>query len=401
MRIEKSKLLLKCFINYEWEHKIINYFWAKQMRQANNESITLTPKLQRRRYEFTNLKVRKLITKIQLIENSTSKPRIDTIFSINTSAKFKQVALDIFSFQYKNNEIYHDFVVALKINTDKIVALEQIPFLPIEFFKTHRVVTNSEAKEKETRDEKEFTSSGEIKSKHYVSDITIYERSFRKGFEHFYGNIENYSILALLPSYLEREGSSLIYMVEDLIKKSKHSSSGFYLNNFDELILKLKELESKNQNTLLLGVTYALLDLIENQKFELRNTIVMETGGMKGKREEIVREELHTILCKGFGVDKIHSEYGMTEILSQAYSKGEGIFNCPAWMKILIRDTNDPFSYLPCKRTGGINIIDLANINSCSFIATQDLGKIYSDDSFEVLGRFDNSDIRGCNLMIE
>lgn len=342
------------------------------------------------------------------------------------------MALSVFKFQFANNQVYRNYVTALKVNTDKIIDLEQIPFMPIEFFKTHILISDpanenqeSGIKKQETRsseqearsknqesriksietriknqESKIFTSSGSIQSKHYVSDVSIYEKSYRKGFELFYGNIEDYCVLALLPSYLDREGSSLIYMAEDLINKSKHSASGFYLNNYDELILKLNELEFQNQKTILLGVTYALLDLIEIQKFQLKHTIIMETGGMKGKRTEMVREELHAVLCEGFGVNEIHSEYGMTELLSQAYSTGKGVFNCPPWMKVLIRDTNDPFSFLPHNKTGGINVIDLANINSCSFIATQDLGKSFSELSFEVLGRFDNSDIRGCNLLV-
>lgn len=334
------------------------------------------------------------------------------------------MALSVFKFQFANNQVYRNYVTALKVNADKIIDLEQIPFMPIEFFKTHILISdptneNQEArikrqetsgkkqevrsKNQESRDKSQsavFTSSGSIQSKHYVSDISIYEKSYRKGFELFYGNIEDYCVLALLPSYLDREGSSLIYMAEDLINKSKHSASGFYLNNYDELILKLKELEFQNQKIILLGVTYALLDLIEIQKFQLKHTIIMETGGMKGKRTEMVREELHAVLGEGFGVNEIHSEYGMTELLSQAYSMGKGVFHCPPWMKVLIRDTNDPFSFLPHNKTGGINVIDLANINSCSFIATQDLGKSFSELSFEVLGRFDNSDIRGCNLLI-
>ena len=206
--------------------------------------------------------------------------------------------------------------------------------------------------------------------------------------------------MALLPSYLEREGSSLIYMVEDLIQGSNNPNSGFYLNNYNELIEKLTTLDSAGQNVLLIGVTYALLDLAEMQQFNLKNTIIMETGGMKGRRREIIREELHSMLCKGFGVNEIHSEYGMTELLSQAYSLGNGIFECPPWMDILIRDTEDALTYVDYGKTGGINVIDLANINSCSFIATQDLGKKHANQSFEVLGRFDNSDIRGCNLMV-
>ena len=308
------------------------------------------------------------------------------------------MALAVFNYQFAENEIYRNYITALKINPDKITELEQIPFMPIEFFKTHKVISGLENKNKEAM---LFTSSGSISSKHYVTDIAIYEKSFRNGFKYFYGNIDEYCILALLPSYLEREGSSLIFMMEDLIKNSNNPLSGFFLHNYDALKMKLEQMQLENKKTILVGVTYALLDLIEKQNFKLKNTIIMETGGMKGKRKEMVREELHAVLCKGFGVDVIHSEYGMTELLSQAYSKGDGIFNCPPWMKILIRDTNDPFTFLPHQKTGGINVIDLANINSCSFIATQDLGKSYTDNSFEVLGRFDNSDIRGCNLMME
>ena len=332
------------------------------------------------------------------IKNLTKKPNSDSVFNINSTDEFKEMALAVFNYQFAKNEIYRNYTIALKINPDKITELEQIPFMPIEFFKTQKVISGLENKNKESM---LFTSSGSINSKHYVSDISIYEKSFRNGFEYFYGNIDEYCILALLPSYLEREGSSLIYMMEDFIKTSNNPSSGFFLHNYDELIVILKQIESENKKTILVGVAYALLDLIEKQNFKLKNTIIMETGGMKGKRKEMVREELHAVLCKGFGVDVIHSEYGMTELLSQAYSKGDGIFNCPPWMKILIRDTNDPFTFLPHQKTGGINVIDLANINSCSFIATQDLGKSYADNSFEVLGRFDNSDIRGCNLMME
>ena len=243
-------------------------------------------------------------------------------------------------------------------------------------------------------------TTGITQSKHYITNIQLYKNSYLKGFQYFYGNIDGYVILALLPNYLERNGSSLVYMVDDLIKKSNSVDSGFYLNNLNELSNKLTTLDKQKKKVLLIGVSYALLDLIEFKKFDLKNTIIMETGGMKGKRKELVKEELHQELCMGFGVKKIHSEYGMTELLSQAYSTGDGIFKTPPWMKVLTRDTEDALTILPKNRTGGINVIDLANINSCSFIATQDLGKIHSDDSFEILGRFDNSDIRGCNLMV-
>lgn len=319
------------------------------------------------------------------------------IFNISTQKQFEKIALKIFRFQYENNHVYQDFCNFLKVDSGKVKTLKQIPFLPIAFFKSHQVLSNSNTVQAT------FASSGttgQITSKHLVTDLSVYEESYRNAFSQFYGNIEDYVVLALLPSYLEREGSSLIYMVDDLIKKSNNPDSGFYLHNYHELIQKLELLEKENQNIILIGVTYALLDLLEIQKFNLKNTIIMETGGMKGKRKEIIREELHQILCEGFGVNAIHSEYGMTELLSQAYSLGNGIFECPNWMQILVRDTEDALSYVENGKTGGINVIDLANINSCSFIATQDLGKKFVNNSFEVLGRFDNSDIRGCNLMV-
>ena len=319
------------------------------------------------------------------------------IFTIASQKQFDKLALKIFRFQYENNKVYREFCEYLKTNPQQVKNIKQIPFLPIQFFKSHQVVSSSETIQ-ET-----FTSSGTtgmITSKHFVTDISIYEQSFRNAFSEFYGNIEDYAVLALLPSYLERDGSSLIYMANDLIERSNNEHSGFYLNNYDELITKLISLDNSGQNILLIGVTYALLDLIEKQTFQLKNAIIMETGGMKGKRKEIIREELHALLSNGFGVQNIHSEYGMTELLSQAYSFGNGIFECPNWMQILVRDTEDALSYVDYGKTGGINVIDLANINSCSFIATQDLGKKYPNNSFEVLGRFDNSDIRGCNLMV-
>jgi hypothetical protein len=269
--------------------------------------------------------------------------------------------------------------------------------LPIDFFKRFKVISGDE---KETEVFLSSGTTGETQSKHYVTDLSVYKMSYIQSFNHFYGSIEDYTILALLPSYLERENSSLIYMVDDLIKKTKNKNSGFYLHELDKLAEKLVELESKGNKILLIGVTYALLDLIEKHQFKLNHTIVMETGGMKGKRRELIREELHVTLCSGFGVDFIHSEYGMTELLSQAYSKGNGIFESPPWMKILIRDTEDAFTYISPQKTGGINVIDLANYNSCSFIATQDLGKMHTNNIFEILGRFDHSDIRGCNLLI-
>ena len=319
------------------------------------------------------------------------------IFEISSKKEFEKLTLKVFRFQYDNNPVYQQFCNYLKKDKTNVKSLPEIPFLPIQFFKSHDILSSSATVQTT------FTSSGTTgmsTSKHKVIDLSFYEESYRLGFRQFYGNIEDYTVLALLPSYLERDGSSLIYMVDDLIRLSNNPDSGFYLNNYDELIEKLIRLDSNGENVILIGVTYALLDLVEKQKFHLKNTIIMETGGMKGRRKEIIREELHEILCEGFGVPVIHSEYGMTELLSQAYSLGNGIFECPMWMKILVRDPEDALTLLSEGKTGGINVIDLANINSCSFIATQDLGKIVGNNSFEVLGRFDNSDIRGCNLMV-
>jgi phenylacetate-coenzyme A ligase PaaK-like adenylate-forming protein len=319
------------------------------------------------------------------------------IFNIQNQKQFDKMALQVFRYQYENNAVYNEFCNYLKTDVHKVKTIEQIPFLPIQFFKSHAVVSNTNPVMAT------FTSSGttgQITSKHLVTDVSMYEESYTKAFSQFYGDIENYVVLALLPSYLEREGSSLIYMVNDLIVKTKNPNSGFYLHNYSEFIDKLTTLDGQEQNVLVIGVTFALLDVLEQHQFSLKNTIIMETGGMKGKRKEIIREELHKILTKGFGVTAIHSEYGMTELLSQAYSLGNGIFELPNWMQILVRDTEDAKNYVGKNKTGGLNIIDLANINSCSFIATQDLGKMYSNNTFEVLGRFDNSDIRGCNLMV-
>ena len=319
------------------------------------------------------------------------------IFSIQTDADFVQAALQTFGYQYQHNEVYQRFCTLLGRTPDKVRQLTDIPFLPIEFFKSEAVYCGNE------RPTTVFTSSGTTgsqTSRHYVKDPAVYQQSFRQGFADFYGNIEEYTVLALLPSYLERTGSSLITMVADLIERSGSEYSGFYLNEYDLLAERLQTLDASGKKVLLIGVSFALLDLVEKHTFSLKNTIVMETGGMKGRRKELVREELHAMLCQGFGVAMIHSEYGMTELLSQAYSAGKGIYKCVPWLKVLIRDTNDALSYLPTGKTGGLNIIDLANRESCSFIATQDLGKLYPDGTFEVLGRFDNADIRGCNLLI-
>lgn len=318
------------------------------------------------------------------------------IFNSTTSEDFERLALEVFRFQYENVTVYRNFCNLLNTDVSEVRTIEKIPFLPIQFFKSHKVIVENLA------EETIFTSSGttgNITSKHYVADLKLYEKSFLKAFERQYGNPSNFTFLALLPSYLEREGSSLIYMVESLIEKSNNPNSGFYLYEMDALIEKLNFLEESGQKTILIGVSYALLDLIEKKRFQLKNTIVMETGGMKGRRKEMIKEELHEILKTGFGVQKIHSEYGMTELLSQAYSVGDGLFSCPPWMKILTRDAEDALTYTSGK-TGGINVIDLANLYSCSFIATQDLGKTFNNDTFEILGRFDSSDVRGCNLMV-
>lgn len=316
------------------------------------------------------------------------------IFQNHNNSSFEALALDIFRFQANYNSVYRTYLKFLDINPDDIKKSNQIPYLPIEFFKHQDVVCEP------NNIDSVFTSSGTggAQSKHIIHDVSIYDKSFTSGFEHFYGNIEDYTVLALLPSYLERSGSSLIYMCKKLIKHSGKKESGFYLRGQQELNDLLLELERQNRKTLLIGVSFALLDFVEKHPVRLKNTIVMETGGMKGRREEMVREQLHSILCTQFNVSKIHSEYGMTELLSQAYSKGSGIFECPPWMRVTCRDANDPLS--TNKKSGGINIIDLANVYSCSFIASQDLGKIHDNNTFEVLGRFDSSDIRGCNLMV-
>ena len=319
------------------------------------------------------------------------------IFNIQNEAGFTEVALAVFKHQFQTNRVYRSFCDLINVHPSDVQKVSDIPFLPIQFFKSRKVLASREEVQEI------FTSSGTTgsrTSKHFVTDIKLYKESYRKGFHHFYGNIEAYTVLALLPNYLERKGSSLVYMVEDFIARSKHVESGFYLDNVEELSKMLIKLDKSGQKTLLIGVSFALLDLIEKQQFNLKNTIVMETGGMKGRRKELVREELHAILQEGFGVNEIHSEYGMTELLSQGYSQGKGIFKTPPWMRVLTRDTEDALSIQSPGKNGGMNVIDLANYNSCSFIATQDLGKVHIDGTFEIIGRFDSSDIRGCNLMV-
>ncbi len=323
------------------------------------------------------------------LPNDIFKPEFD----------FDTAALEIFQLQAKENAVYKNYLAHLKIDPFSVSRVEQIPFLPIRLFKSQRVITGNKNPEATV-----FTSSGttgSITSSHYVNDVAVYEQSFLKAFEKFYGNIEEYCLIALLPSYLERGGSSLVYMCDMLVTKSNHPQSGFYLNEYKKLAEVLKALESQKQKTILIGVTYALLDFAELFPMPLQHTIIMETGGMKGKRKEMLKSEMQGVLKKAFSLDVIHSEYGMTELLSQAYSTGNEIYNCPPWMKVFIRDTNNPLSTHSSQKSGGLNIVDLANIHSCAFIATQDLGKLYQDGSFEVLGRFDDAEIRGCNLMIE
>ncbi len=322
----------------------------------------------------------------------------DRIFSIGSPSEFEDACFAVFADQARHCHVYAEYLSLLGVKPERVRHIADIPFLPIEFFKRHRITSTS------GKPQIVFSSSGttgSTTSRHYVSDVHVYEQSFRNAFSQVYGSPENWAILALLPSYSEREGSSLIYMVDDLIKQSAHPQSGYFLYNHDELRTTLQILKQHATRTLLIGVTYALLDFVEDQEVDFPTLIVMETGGMKGRRREMIREEVHQRLCTGFKTPAIHSEYGMTELLSQAYSKGNGLFQCPPWMKIIVRDTNDPFCIFPPGRTGGINVIDLANVQSCAFIATQDLGKTHADGSFEVLGRFDQSDIRGCNLLIQ
>ena len=321
---------------------------------------------------------------------------INKIFSCNNEATFEQLALELFHYQMENNPIYGPYAALILKGKDP-QNIYEIPFLPIDFFKHEQIICQGKGVEEV------FLSSGTTgeQSKHLVAEMSIYKTSYLKTFQQFYGNIEEYCILALLPSYQERESSSLIYMVDDLITKSKHPKSGFYLNNLSELSKAIKELESKGQKTILFGVTYALLDLAAQYPQHLKHTLIMETGGMKGKRKELLKEEIHQLLEEAFFTANIHSEYGMTELLSQGYSQGQNIFKSPPWMKIMVRDVNDPLSLIGNNKTGGINVIDLANIYSCPFIATQDLGRTFDNRTFSVLGRFSNADIRGCNLLIQ
>ena len=321
----------------------------------------------------------------------------EKIFDIKNHSEFKKQCLDIYNFQYENNMVYQNYCNMICEDPTDVNEINKIPFLPISFFKTKKILSTDNF-------EKVFYSSGTTtnsRSKHFISSLILYQKSFINNFILNYSDITQYTILALLPNYYDNKDSSLIYMIEKLIKLSKSKESGFFLDDYINLSKKLIELDTKKEKkTILIGVPYALLDVIDFNQFQLNNTIIMETGGMKGKRKEMVRTELHEKLKRGFGVSKIHSEYGMTELLSQAYSKGEGVFKTPSWMKVIIRDINDAQNLNFNKKSGAINIIDLANYNSCSFIATDDLGKHINDDEFELIGRVDNSDIRGCNLLV-
>ena len=321
----------------------------------------------------------------------------EKIFDIKNHSEFKKQCLDIYNFQYENNMVYQNYCNMICKDPTDVNEINKIPFLPISFFKTKKILSTDNF-------EKVFYSSGTTtnsRSKHFISSLKLYQKSFINNFKLNYSDITQYTILALLPNYYDNKDSSLIYMIEKLIKLSKSKESGFFLDDYINLSKKLIELDAKKERkTILIGVPYALLDMIDFNQFQLNNTIIMETGGMKGRRKEMVRTELHEKLKRGFGVSKIHSEYGMTELLSQAYSKGDGIFKTPSWMKVIIRDINDAQNLDFNKKSGAINIIDLANYNSCSFIATDDMGKHVNDDEFELIGRVDNSDIRGCNLLV-
>lgn len=321
---------------------------------------------------------------------------IDQIFSV-TPDTFTEVALQVFRYQYQQVDIYRRYCDGLKRHPGNVADVSDIPFLPIEFFKTHPVISEGKTAVKV------FESSGttgQITSKHRVADLQVYEQSFKRCFNRFYGDIKDYVVLALLPSYLERDNSSLVYMAKSMIEESRQNASGFFLNDFEKLYDWLDVLKNGKRKVVLLGVTFALLDFAEQYKIDFPELIVMETGGMKGRREELTRAEVHLQLRTAFDVMHIHSEYGMTELLSQGYSAGEGLFKTPDWMKVYTRDIYDPLVLQQGAATGAVNIIDLANIYSCAFIATSDLAKVYPDGSFEILGRMDSAEVRGCNLMV-
>ncbi len=323
-------------------------------------------------------------------------PNIETLFNIQSQADFERKSLEVFQFQYQHNKVYQRFVDLLGVDPTSVQAIESIPFLPISFFKTHTLNVKE-------NHEVVFMSSGttgQVRSQHFVADKAIYERSFSKGFQELYGDINSFAVLALLPSYLEQGNSSLVYMAQSFVERTKEKGSDFFLHDFERLHHSIQKLETEGQHYIVLGVSYALLDFLEEYPQKMSCGFIMETGGMKGRRKELTKAELHKILSAKSGGGSIHSEYGMTELLSQAYSKGQGIYTAPNWMKVLTRSTTDPLSLVQNQR-GLLNIIDLANVNSCSFIATDDLGRVHDNGSFEVLGRFDTSEIRGCNLMVE
>jgi hypothetical protein len=334
---------------------------------------------------------------------STELPKpedlIERVFAIDSAEAFRQVALEVYRYQYLNNELYRRYAELVGPAPDQVKAISDIPFLPISFFKNHVVQTTGFSPR--IIFESSGTTGSQV-SRHFVKEPALYRTSFVRGFELFYGPVSNYCFLALLPSYLERGSSSLVYMVKELMEISKHPLNGFFLYDYEELASRLVDLENSGQKTLLIGVTYALLDFATQYPTPLSHTIIMETGGMKGRKKEVVRSEVHDMLKQAFGVGVIHSEYGMTELLSQAYAKESGRFYAPPWMKVLVREEDDPKSVMStpaAPKTGAINIIDLANLYSCSFIATEDLGTLHPDGSFDVLGRLDNSDIRGCSLL--
>ncbi len=334
---------------------------------------------------------------MKIISEATISNWSNKIFSISSHSEFNALALEIFHFQYKNNSIYNRFVDSIGVKPKAIGDYEKIPFLPVEFFKNNKVVNG------QFDEEIIFKSSGTTSmfpAMHYVADLGVYETSFMTSFRKFLGDINGCCILGLLPSYIEREGSSLIYMINHLIRQSQDQNSGFYIKDYKKLKVLLEDNKRKGKKTILFGVSFALMDFAEKYQIHFPELIIIETGGMKGRRKEIIREDLHNRISTSFGVEKIYSEYGMTELMSQAYAYGNGLFRCPPWMQVLIGDIHDPFANLPYKKSGNIKIIDLANVFSCSFLSTQDLGVRYPDNAFEVLGRIDFSDIRGCSLLL-
>lgn len=321
----------------------------------------------------------------------------DKIFSVS-HADFESLALEIFLYQAKNNPVYAEYISLLKINPANIKKVEQIPFLPIQLFKSRKIITGNLSQNYTIFESS--TTTGAIPSKHYVADIEWYNESCLRIFNQFFGDIKDYHFLALLPNYLERGSSSLVQMVKFFMDKSGSEESGFHIYDHEKMLQQIQKLQKlADRKIFIIGVSFALLDFAEKYPVDLSDCIVMETGGMKGRRKELIRSELHDILTKAFYSKGIYSEYGMTELLSQAYAKEKGIFESPNWMKILIRDATDPFSFVENGQSGGVNIIDMANINSCCFIQTQDVGIKYTNERFEILGRLDNADIRGCSLM--